>query len=305
MITPQGFLNPDYAHSLSEFGTPRELKQCGGWLLERQIGVTGYNDAMGCYPLFVCHDWSGLSSDLHSIRDDIVSICLVSDPFGNYDRNLLFGCFDIVMPFKEHYVADLSQPLNSIASSHHRYYARKALRNIEIDVCEDPSGFVDEWTDLYAETAARFNVTGMRAFSRYSFEKQLRVPGAVLFRALHDGAAVAAHLVFRHDDVCYGHLVGSTQASHELLASYALYWSELEYFRGRAHWFDWGAGAGLSAASNGLTQFKHGWSTGTRMTWFCGKITQPDRYREIVKAAGDPLTEYFPAYRMGEFGSPP
>lgn len=301
-MIPLGFQHAGYAESLTEFGTPRELKQCGGWLLERPIGDSGYRDAMGCYPLFVCRDWTSLAGDLQAVGSDLVSVSLVSDPFGSYDPQLLQHSFDIVKPFKEHYVADLTRPLNTIASSHHRYYARKALRTVSIEVCEDPSGFVDEWTGLYAATAARFKVNGLRAFSQYSFERQLRVPGAVLFRALHNGIAVAAHLVFRRDTVCYGHLVGSTPASHELLASYALYWSELEYFSGKAAWFDWGAGAGLSMASDGLTQFKQGWSTGTRMTWFCGKITRPDQYREMVRAAGNPQTEYFPAYRMGEFG---
>jgi hypothetical protein len=32
-----GYLYPLYAKSLSEFGTPFELPQCGGWLPERRI----------------------------------------------------------------------------------------------------------------------------------------------------------------------------------------------------------------------------------------------------------------------------
>ena len=36
-----GYLHPNYAQSLAEFGKPRELTNCGGWILEREIpGLT-------------------------------------------------------------------------------------------------------------------------------------------------------------------------------------------------------------------------------------------------------------------------
>ncbi|CAH2031353.1 hypothetical protein [Trichlorobacter ammonificans] len=297
-----GFCHPDYAGSLAEFGTPRHLPASGGWLLERPIAGSDYRDAMGCYPLFVCRDWGGLAADLEPLRHELVSLALVTDPFGQYDEALLHGCFDVVMPFKPHFVADLSQSITTIVSSHHRYYVRKALKNVSIDICKEPIRYLDEWTELYGNLSRKFNVRGIRAFSRDSFKKQLSIPGAVLFRALYQGTAVAAHLVIVQDDICYGHLVGSSELDQQLLAAYALYWSEIEYFSGRARWFDWGAGAGVAAADNGLTRFKKGWATETRMTWFCGKTCNPQRYAEMVQAAGSPATGYFPAYRAGEFG---
>lgn len=298
----KGFAHPEYAGSLAEFGMPKELPNCGGWILERPIAGTAHRDAMGCYPLFVCRDWSQLADDLHDFRHGLVSLGLVADPFGRYDEALLRQCFDRVIPFKEHFVADLSQPVNSIVSSHHRYYVRKALKNVTIAVSEEPFRFVEEWTELYGNLTRKFNIKGIRAFSRRSFEKQLNIPGAVMFRAQHQGETVAAHLVYAHDDVCYGHLVGCSEIGQKLLASYALYWTEIEYFSGKARWFDWGAGAGMSNENNGLTQFKSGWSTGTRMSWFCGKIFNQELYAEIVRQKEIPETGYFPAYRMGEFG---
>ncbi len=298
----KGFAHPEYAGSLAEFGMPKELPNCGGWILERPIADTPYRDAMGCYPLFVCRDWSQLAADLHTLRHGLVSLGLVTDPFGQYDEALLRHCFDSAAPFKEHFVADLSQPVNSIVSSHHRYYVRKALKNITVVISEEPSRFVEEWTELYGNLTQKFNIKGIRAFSSRSFEKQLGIPGAVLFRAQHQGETVAAHLVYAHDDVCYGHLVGCSEIGQKLLASYALYWTEIEYFSDKARWFDWGAGAGVSNENNGLTQFKSGWSTGTRMSWFCGKIFNQEQYAEIVRQKGITETGYFPAYRMGEFG---
>ncbi len=46
-----GYLSSAYAESLAEFGRPRELAKCGGWILERKIPGTDLHDAMGCYPL--------------------------------------------------------------------------------------------------------------------------------------------------------------------------------------------------------------------------------------------------------------
>jgi hypothetical protein len=83
MIT--GYLHPGYAASLAEFGTPRLLPRSEGWILERQIPGSPYSDGMGCYPLFACQDWSQLHADLESIGSELVSLALVTDPFGKYD----------------------------------------------------------------------------------------------------------------------------------------------------------------------------------------------------------------------------
>jgi len=298
----KGFAHPGYAESLSEFGVPRELGRCCGWVLERPIAGGGDRDAMGCYPLFVCRDWSALRDDLDSLADELVCLSMVTDPFGAYDEALLQRCFDRVIPFKEHFVADLTLPRESFVTRHHRKYARKALRSLSIEISEEPIRYLDEWTGLYGELTKKFNVSGVRAFSRSSFARQLSLPGAVMLRALYQGEVVAAHLLFVQDDVCYGHLVGVTPVGQEMLASYALYWSELEYFAGKARWLDWGAGAGISSGDGGLTQFKRGWSTGTRTSYFCGRIFDRQRYEEIHRASGVGDTNYFPAYRQGEFG---
>ena len=112
MVT--GYLHPDYAQSLAEFGTPRLLSRCSGWILERQIPEFPYHDAMGCYPLFTCQDWSLLYADLESIGDDLISLALVTDPFGDYDSAYLRTASDLVIPFKEHYIVDFRRPLNEI-----------------------------------------------------------------------------------------------------------------------------------------------------------------------------------------------
>jgi hypothetical protein len=101
--------------------------------------------------------------------------------------------------------------------------------------------------------------------------------------------------------VAYCHLMGISEAGHELGVSYALYWSHLSYLSGKVQWIDWGGTSGVqNNNSDGLSQFKRGWSTGNRTAYFCGKIINQERYTALVKASLLPATNYFPAYRSGE-----
>lgn len=116
-----GYLHPRYAQSLAEFGTPRELPRSGGWILERQIPEFSYHDAMGCYHLFACRDWSELYADLEDIGNgnELVSLPLVTDPFGEYDLAYLRQCFrDVVVAFKAHFIIDLSRRMDTFVCQH-------------------------------------------------------------------------------------------------------------------------------------------------------------------------------------------
>jgi len=302
MVT--GYLHPGYAESLAEFGVPRLLPRCGGWLLTRQIPGFPYHDAMGCYPLFACQDWSQLHADLQNLGDELVSLVLVTDPFGEYDLDNLRRCFrDVVVPFKEHYVADLHLPVNEIAGRRHRKHARRALRNLEIEVCPNPSQFVDEWLSLYDNLVERHSISGIQAFSRAAFVGQMSIPGMVILRAVHQGVTVGAQLYFMQSDAVYCHLGAANKTGYDLGAIYALDWFSLEYFSDRARWLDLGGSAGItSTGTDGLNLYKRSWSTETRTVYLCGRILNPQRYSEIVQAKGIRATGYFPAYRQGEFG---
>ena len=257
---------------------------------------------MGPYPLFACRDWSRLPEDLEAIGDDLVSLALVADPFGGYDEDLLDKCFDVVRPFKQHFVTDLGVPRDSIVSKHHRYYARKALAEVRVEEYEEPSRVLDEWTALYADLAGRHGLKGIRAFSRESFAEQLEVPGMVVFRAVAGDETVGMHLWYVSGEVAYSHLAASSERGYGLMAAYALHWFAVEYFAGRLASLDLGAGAGLGEESGGLSRFKKGWSTGTRTVYFCGRTFDREKYAELSHRSGVPETGYFPAYRSGEFG---
>ena len=107
-----GYASSAYAEALAEFGHPRNLPQSGEWILEWNIPGREPRDAMGCYPLFVCRDWSRLEDDLRRVGRELVSVVMATGPFGDYTEATLRQTFrDLVTPFKKHFVADLQIPL--------------------------------------------------------------------------------------------------------------------------------------------------------------------------------------------------
>jgi hypothetical protein len=298
-----GYMYPGYAESLAGFGNPRELPRCEGWILERQIPGFPYHDAMGCYPLFCCQDWSQLYVDLEDIGSELVSLSLVTDPFGKYNIDYLQRCFkDIFRPFKQHFIVDLSCPVDTFVSSHHRRYARKALRNVQVEMCQDPAQFNEEWVNLYATLIGRHNIKQIPAFSSLAFAKQLKVSGLVMFRAVYKETTVGMTLWYLQEEVGYYHLGAYSTRGYELQASFALFWYAIEHFANRLRWLNLGAGAGVKGSdTDGLSRFKRGWSNGMRTTYFCGRIYNHERYQEIVRTKNISTTDYFPAYRKGEF----
>ena len=124
-----------------------------------------------------------------------------------------------------------------------------------------------------------------------------------MFRAIYRGTAVGAALCFIQKDVAYGHLMGINGVGHELGVSYALYWSHLPYLSDRVRWLDWGGTSGVqNRDGDGLSQFKRGWSTGTRTAYFCGKVINQERYTAVMEARGqtqDELLSSIPEWRNG------
>ena len=299
-----GYAHADYAASLSEFGTPRLLPNSGSWILERRIPGSDYSDAMGCYPLFACQNWSQLREDLETIRNDLVSVSLVTDPFGEYDAAYLRSCFpDVAVIFKEHFVSNLSRRQEPFVNSHHRRNARRALREMSVEKCANPQDFLSDWIELYSTLITRHDIKGMLAFSPESFSRQFRVPGMVAFRAVKDSQTIGMVLWYQQDDRAYYHLGAYSPTGYELRASFALFSYSIEYFAAQGiEWLSLGAGAGSgTAADSGLSRFKQGWSTNTRPVYFCGRILDRERYQEIIKVQNVAATNYFPAYRHGEF----
>src|ERR1035441_3272150 len=144
-----GYLHPDYAQSLAEFGQPIALPKSKGWLLQRRIPNSDDSDAMGCYPVFACESWDRLAEDIEALRENLVSVALVADSFGNHDERLLRETFQRVVAFKSHFIVELGPAPEEIAAKNHRRNARKALSKVSVDVMSSPGAFLEDWCDLY------------------------------------------------------------------------------------------------------------------------------------------------------------
>jgi hypothetical protein len=261
---------------------------------------------MGCYPLFACHDWSRLRGDCDALDGEVVTLGLVADPFGNFTEQDLQAGFDRVTRFKDHFVVDRARA--AAPGKHHRYYARKAARDVEVERRASPPELLDAWVALYDNLVKRHGLRGIKAFSRRAFDVQLRTPGVVMLTATHRGELVGAHLWYVRGDAAYSHLMALSDAGYALNASYVLYWRATQetdtYLSPDVRRLDLGAGAGAGVGTegtDGLTQFKRGWSNATCPVYFCGRVLDAERYARLTAASGNGQTDYFPAYRKGEF----
>lgn len=294
-----GYAHPQYALSLREFGEPRELPRCGGWILVQQIPGTPYKDAIGCYPLFSCKDWTKLHEDLEHVGSDLVSLALVIDPFSGVGPACLEKDFDIVKPFKTHYLADLNYPLKSFVNKGHHKNARNSLKKMNVAVCSQPVQYLDEWMKLYENLISRHNINNISAFSRKYFDIQLKIPGTVMFIGKQKNNIIGASIVIIRDKVAYAHLSAYSSEGYKIRASYGIKWKCLTYLNEQnIRYLDIGGMAGTKEdPSDGLAQYKRGWSNEQRIVYLCGRVFDRKKYDYICQQYQIKNNDYFPAYR--------
>jgi hypothetical protein len=295
-----GYLHQNYALALAASSKPLYLRRCRGWLLERTIPGTSLTDAIGCYPLFACKDWSSLALDLDEIDRSVVSVTAVTDPFGAFDEEALLAAFpDLIRPYKAHFLIDLSKDPKTFVTKHHQRNARKALERLSIEICRNPADYMQDWLDLYAILTARHKITGRAAFSRDSFARQIEVPGLTMLRASYKGRTVGLNLWFMCDDRSYYHLGAYSDLGYNNFAAFGLFWIAIEHFAlSGLRWLGLGASAGQHATDNdGLSRFKRGWATDTRTVYLCGRICNRPKYNRLKSVAERSLHPFFPEYR--------
>lgn len=296
----EGYLNPFYAESFSEIGTPIFLPKSKGWLIKRRIPDSPHFDAMGPYPLFFCKNWDLLIGDLKALKDQIISVSLVISPFSVLPQENFKWYFDQFHKYKAHYILDLSLPLDSSISKNKRRNAIRALREVSVDLVKSPNIDLFEWFDLYQNLIERHHIQGIRAFSRKSFEKQIAIPNTHYFRALYENTVVGGNLFYIHGDVAYAHLSAFTGVGYEKGAPYAIKWVALGHLADIVRWVNFGGTPDIEMGKkSGLEQFKTGWSNNSKSSYFCGKILNYDLYDQLVRSSNTNHMGFFPAYRIG------
>jgi hypothetical protein len=229
-------------------------------------------------------------------------LVIVTDPLGpelakDFWPTLFPDCCHL---FKPHWGIDFALPLQ--ISSHHRYYARKAVRSLEIERVSEPLTELKSWNTLYTHLVQRHQIQGLRRFSELAFSLQLQVPGIVVFAARFQSEIVAMHLWYWEAELglVYSHLAASTELGYLHSAPYALYLAAIEWFQAQGvEQIDLGGEVSTAAAQgkSGLGFFKRGWANIERPVWLCGKILNAERYAQL---AGKETGTYFPIYRRNE-----
>jgi len=102
-------MGQQYAALLVEFAIPLELRESGGWIFEREIPEWPYRDAMGCYPLLSCKDWSRLEQDIKNLEGKLISLALMTALFGDFEYSELTNIINVCFSFKDHFVLALSK----------------------------------------------------------------------------------------------------------------------------------------------------------------------------------------------------
>jgi hypothetical protein len=297
-----GYADETYAQSFAELGQPVRLEESDGWIIRRAIQDEPFFDAMGCYPLFSCLNWDNLHKDLDNLTG-IISLSLVTDPFGSYTADYLRSCFpDRMDLFKQHFIVDLEGDYEARFSAHHRRNALKASDSLQVEECADPRLRISEWSALYSNLIKRHEIRGLANFSYEAFEKHLTVPGVQLHRAVYEGETVGMVIWYLSQSRGYYHLAAYNETGYKLKASFALFWFAFHRFANlNIRYLTLGAGAGLTGnTDDGLSRFKRGWSTETRPVYFCGRIFDHSSYAGLIERRNIPPTNYFPAYRFGE-----
>lgn len=282
-----------YVQSLAHTGRATPLPQWGTWVISRPI-ADGLSDCCGAYPLAVLAPDADLPGGLDALRrSGAVSVTLVLDDYHRPDLQHLSAHFDLVRPFKTHYVID-RQAGAFAPSSHHRYEIKRALKAVEVRELA-LSACLPQWEGIYRNLVTRHGLTGVHDFPPAHFEALAAMQGVVCVGAFHDGALVAAHLWIVHGDCVHSHLAASSALGYALNASYAVYDYSIRFFAG-ARVMNLGGGAGSADdPADGLARFKRGFANARAQGYLCGAILNPGVYAHL--AQGIPPGAYFPLYR--------
>ncbi|MCK4763670.1 MAG: hypothetical protein KAW12_15830 [Candidatus Aminicenantes bacterium] len=300
-----GYLHPLYAASFASIGQPLDLEFSKGRILKRPVFDSGLFDGMGVYPFLCCTYWTELERDLERLQKELISFSFVSDPLGNYDANRLEKIFsDKFQPFKTHYVIELAKYDRDLLPANHKRNIKKNRDKVTIGTVAKPLSCLDQWNRLYENLAKRHRIEGILTFSEAAFAKQLRVPGIHVFQGSVGNEIDGMLLWYRQGAAAYYHLGAFSPIGYEMNLSFKLFDYAIGYFKEMGlERLNLGGGAGVAEnPGDGLARFKKGWSNSTRSTYFCGKIFDKEKYREIAEKRKLSGSRYFPAYREGDFG---
>lgn len=283
-----------YAESLGHVGEAYPVPEWGGHVLLRATPRGAGRDAMGPYPLTAIAPDADVPGGLGRLRAaGLVSVVLVVDDRLRPPLETLGGAFDVVRPFKSHFLYD--RGLGPLAyAKHHRYELRRALARVEVSQIA-LADHLAAWKTLYGQLAARHGLAGLHAFPAAHHDALARLQGLRAFGAFVEGRLVSAHLFVTHEGHAISHLAASAPEGYQTGAAYAV--NDLAVSAlSDCETINFGGGAGFSDdPADGLVRFKKGFSNRTAPAYLCGKVLDPAAYEMLSEGFG--RAGFFPAYR--------
>lgn len=283
-----------YAESLPHVGDPIEVPEWGTHVLARATPMGGRTDAAGPYPLTPVTAEADLPGGLARLRSaGLVSAVMVLDDRLRPPLSALEVELDVVRRFKSHFVYDRALgPLDY--AKHHRYEVRRAHARVHAEEIR----LVDHlaaWSALYGELAERHGLSGLHLFPSVHHERLARTEGVRTFGAFMEDRLVAAHIFVAHGGYAVSHLAASAPDGYRNGAAYAV--NDLAIAAlAECDVINFGGGAGATDdPSDGLVQFKKGFSNRIAASYIAGAVLDRTAYAAMSASCGDGA--FFPAYR--------
>ena len=267
------------------------VPEWGSHLIRRPT-PDGLCDAAGVYPLQVFARGADLSAGLERLAaEGLVSVVVTPDPL-LCPAHALGRDFDVLRPFKPHFVIDPARGAFD-PSRHHRQELRRAARRTRVDWVP-LADHLPAWSTLYAGLVERRSVSGAADFSPAYFEALANDPTMQAVAAWVGDDLAGMAIWFEAEGVAYYHLSAVNGLGYANGAAYALVEAGVARF-GRRNIVHLGGGAGAGDGAGGLSAFKQGFANAEVMSHICGAGLDREAYGRLVQGRGE--TAFFPAYR--------
>lgn len=290
-----------YAKSLNHWAEPLFIPAWNNWVMVKPIESDLY-DACSPHPISILTPDTDIEAGLSFLKDKgLVSLILVLDDFHRPDLTSLGNYFDVVRPFKTHYIYNPSKgPI--LYDKHHRYelrQARKDLRTAPLDL----KVHLSEWMGLYKQLVTHHQLSGLHDFQEAHHKALSNLDGIVAFGAWAGDELVSCHIWAYEQGYAHSHLAASNATGYKTRAAYAVNDEAINFFKD-AKLLNFGGGAGYSQNdADGLSKFKKGFSNQTASAYICGAVLNQDRYTDLINRRSlTEKTDFFPAYRAIQTG---
>ena len=195
---------------------------------------------VGATPCFSASDWGRISSDLRLLENRIVSLTLVTDPFGDFTRESLEEIFHRVRHYKNHLISDLFQSPDTFVSRHHLREWRLAKRVVEVETCERPVDQLDDFEAFYSDLITRHGIKGNSGVFSRRVRDSIFAPGGGAVSGATRGSGCRRTLVVRAGRRGIQSPAASSEQGYRSRAGFALYGHALRWFANRVRYLDLG-----------------------------------------------------------------